>query len=80
MIYLDLALFAFDQCIQVVCLVLEVQACIAGDTQHFHRLMVFLVHRFKIEQPLLEKYAHTCLLCSCNNFFMCLGMYGLVYK
>jgi len=40
---------------QVVCLVLEVQACIAGDAQHFHRLMVFLVHKFKIEQTLLEK-------------------------
>ncbi|XP_024389765.1 protein VAC14 homolog isoform X1 [Physcomitrium patens] len=40
---------------EVVCLVLEVQACIAGDAQHFHRLMVFLVHKFKIEQTLLEK-------------------------
>jgi hypothetical protein len=37
-------------------LVLEVQACIAQDPQHFHRLMVFLVHRFNSEHSLLEKY------------------------
>ncbi len=41
---------------QVVMLVLEVQACIAQDPQHFHRLMVFLVHRFNSEHSLLEKY------------------------
>jgi vacuole morphology and inheritance protein 14 len=41
---------------EVVMLVLEVQACIAQDPQHFHRLMVFLVHRFNSEHSLLEKY------------------------
>jgi len=40
---------------EVVMLVLEVQACIAQDPQHFHRLMVFLVHRFNSEHSLLEK-------------------------
>lgn len=41
---------------QVVLLVLEVQACIARDTQHFRHLMVFLLHKFNNEQALLEKY------------------------
>ncbi|KAG6542133.1 hypothetical protein Mapa_016485 [Marchantia paleacea] len=40
---------------EVVLLVLEVQACIARDPNHFRHLMVFLVHRFKTEPSLLEK-------------------------
>jgi vacuole morphology and inheritance protein 14 len=44
------------QFLQVALLVLEVQACIARDAQHFRHLMVFLVHRFNSEQSLLERY------------------------
>ncbi|KAG6759502.1 hypothetical protein POTOM_035983 [Populus tomentosa] len=39
----------------VVLLVLEVHACIAKDLQHFHELLVFLVHNFRIDHSLLEK-------------------------
>ncbi|KAF9677462.1 hypothetical protein SADUNF_Sadunf08G0110200 [Salix dunnii] len=40
---------------EVVLLVLEVHACIAKDLQHFHQLVVFLVHNFRIDHSLLEK-------------------------
>ncbi|KAL9389684.1 hypothetical protein Peur_018289 [Populus x canadensis] len=40
---------------EVVLLVLEVHACIAKDLQHFHQLLVFLVHNFRIDHSLLEK-------------------------
>ncbi|KAG0581787.1 hypothetical protein M758_3G007100 [Ceratodon purpureus] len=40
---------------EVALLVLEVQACIARDPQHFRHLMVFLVHRFNSEHSLLER-------------------------
>ncbi|XP_048428893.1 protein VAC14 homolog isoform X2 [Pyrus x bretschneideri] len=40
---------------QVVLLVLEVHACIAKDPQHFHQLVVFLVHNFHVDNSLLEK-------------------------
>ncbi|KAF3777208.1 VAC14-like protein [Nymphaea thermarum] len=39
----------------VVSLVLEVHACIASDAPHFRQLHVFLVHKFRTEQSLLEK-------------------------
>ncbi|CAM6023272.1 unnamed protein product [Sphagnum balticum] len=44
-----------DSSDEVVLLVLEVQACIARDPQHFRHLMVFLVHRFNSENSLLQK-------------------------
>ncbi|KAH7404171.1 hypothetical protein KP509_15G013700 [Ceratopteris richardii] len=40
---------------KVVLLVLDIHACIAKDRQHFHQLMVFLVHRFRTDHSLLEK-------------------------
>jgi vacuole morphology and inheritance protein 14 len=40
---------------QVVLLVLEVHAGIAKDPQHFHQLVVFLVHTFRVDNSLLEK-------------------------
>ncbi|CAN6466024.1 unnamed protein product [Victoria cruziana] len=40
---------------EVVSLVLEVHACIASDAPHFRQLHVFLVHKFRTEQSLLEK-------------------------
>ncbi|CAN6675396.1 unnamed protein product [Malus baccata var. baccata] len=40
---------------QVVLLVLEVHACIAKDPQHFRQLVVFLVHKFRADNSLLEK-------------------------
>ncbi|TQD70922.1 hypothetical protein C1H46_043531 [Malus baccata] len=40
---------------QVVLLVLEVHACIAKDPQHFRQLVVFLVHKFRVDNSLLEK-------------------------
>jgi vacuole morphology and inheritance protein 14 len=39
----------------VVLLVLEVQAAIAQETQHFRHLMVFLLHRFSKDRALLER-------------------------
>ncbi|CAM6016317.1 unnamed protein product [Sphagnum balticum] len=45
-----------DSSDEVVLLVLEVQAYIARDPQHFRHLMVFLVHRFNSENSLLQKY------------------------
>ncbi|KAG6757625.1 hypothetical protein POTOM_037945 [Populus tomentosa] len=44
-----------DPADEVVLLVLEVHACIAKDLQHFHKLLVFLVHNFRIDHSLLEK-------------------------
>ncbi|GBG76755.1 hypothetical protein CBR_g22971 [Chara braunii] len=44
-----------DNSDEVVMLVLEVQACIARDTQEFRRLMVFLMLRFNQERGLLER-------------------------
>ncbi|XP_002984143.2 protein VAC14 homolog [Selaginella moellendorffii] len=44
-----------DESDDVVLLVLEVQACIARDTQQFRRLMVFLVHKFQMDNLLLER-------------------------
>ncbi|KAJ4974133.1 hypothetical protein NE237_007307 [Protea cynaroides] len=40
---------------EVVLLVLEVHACIARDAPHFRRLVVCLVHNFRVDQSLLEK-------------------------
>uniref|UniRef100_A0A5B6YJI3 Vacuolar protein 14 C-terminal Fig4-binding domain-containing protein n=1 Tax=Davidia involucrata TaxID=16924 RepID=A0A5B6YJI3_DAVIN len=40
---------------EVVLLVLEVHACIAKDPQHFRHLVVFLVHKFRVDNSLLEK-------------------------
>ncbi|KAL2611614.1 hypothetical protein R1flu_023306 [Riccia fluitans] len=40
---------------EVVLLVLEIQACIAGDGLHFRPLMVFLAQRFQEDNALLEK-------------------------
>ncbi|GMH20341.1 hypothetical protein Nepgr_022182 [Nepenthes gracilis] len=40
---------------EVVLLVLEVHACIAKDTQHFHQLVVYLVENFREDNSLLEK-------------------------
>ncbi|KAI0523256.1 hypothetical protein KFK09_005650 [Dendrobium nobile] len=40
---------------EVVLLVLEVHACIAEDAQHFHHLVVFLIHTFRSNHVLLEK-------------------------
>ncbi|XP_076885337.1 protein VAC14 homolog [Bidens hawaiensis] len=40
---------------QVVLLVLEVHACIAKDQQNFSQLLVFLVHKFRTDDALLEK-------------------------
>nr|XP_024381913.1 protein VAC14 homolog isoform X2 [Physcomitrium patens] len=44
-----------DSSDEVALLVLEVQACIARDPQHFRHLMKFLVHRFNSEHSLLER-------------------------
>ncbi|XP_059655342.1 protein VAC14 homolog isoform X2 [Cornus florida] len=44
-----------DSSDEVVLLVLEVHACIAKDPQHFHQLLVFLVHNFRVDNSLLEK-------------------------
>ncbi|KAM7254804.1 hypothetical protein ACFE04_020045 [Oxalis oulophora] len=50
---------------EVVLLVLEVHACIAKDPQHFRQLLVFLIHNFRIDLPLLEKRGAliVCRLC-----------------
>ncbi|KAI3733778.1 hypothetical protein L6452_13234 [Arctium lappa] len=40
---------------QVVLLVLEVHACIAEDQYNFRQLVVFLVHKFRTDDALLEK-------------------------
>ncbi|KAL3830688.1 hypothetical protein ACJIZ3_019490 [Penstemon smallii] len=40
---------------EVVLLVLEVHACIAKDDRHFHQLVVYLVHNFRLDSSLLEK-------------------------
>ncbi|CAH9095991.1 unnamed protein product [Cuscuta epithymum] len=40
---------------EVVLLVLDVHACVAKDPQHFHQLIVFLVHSFRDDHSLLEK-------------------------
>ncbi|VFQ69810.1 unnamed protein product [Cuscuta campestris] len=40
---------------EVVLLVLDVHACVAKDPQHFHQLIVFLVHCFRDDHSLLEK-------------------------
>lgn len=40
---------------EVVLLVLEVHAGIAKDVQHFHHLVVFLIHSFHSDHVLLEK-------------------------
>ncbi|KAK9748649.1 hypothetical protein RND81_02G071900 [Saponaria officinalis] len=40
---------------EVVLLVLEVLACIAKDTKHFHHLLVYLVENFQNDNSLLEK-------------------------
>ncbi|KAK4484088.1 hypothetical protein RD792_011308, partial [Penstemon davidsonii] len=40
---------------EVVLLVLEVHACIAKDDRHFHQLVVYLVHNFRLDNSLLEK-------------------------
>eukprot|EP00850_Spirogloea_muscicola_P012096 SM000077S21570 [mRNA] locus=s77:213707:218984:- [translate_table: standard] len=40
---------------EVALLVLEVQASIAQDAEHFKSLMLSLMHRFKIDRALLEK-------------------------
>ncbi|KAK4761252.1 hypothetical protein SAY87_006145 [Trapa incisa] len=44
-----------DKSDEVVLLVLEIHACIAKDQQHFRQLLVFLVHKFRIDNTLLEK-------------------------
>ncbi|MCO5581630.1 hypothetical protein L7F22_035519 [Adiantum nelumboides] len=44
-----------DSSDEVVLLVLDIHACIARDKQQFRQLMVFLVHRFRTDQTLLEK-------------------------
>lgn len=36
---------------------LEVHACIAKDAQHFRHLVVYLIHNFRSDHILLEKYA-----------------------
>ncbi|XP_024988818.1 protein VAC14 homolog [Cynara cardunculus var. scolymus] len=40
---------------QVVLLVLEVHACIAEDQHNFRQLVVFLVHKFRTDNALLER-------------------------
>ncbi|PIA26692.1 hypothetical protein AQUCO_09100085v1 [Aquilegia coerulea] len=40
---------------EVVLLVLDVHACIARDAPQFRQLVVFLVHKFRIDHSLLEK-------------------------
>ncbi|KVI05441.1 Armadillo-like helical [Cynara cardunculus var. scolymus] len=40
---------------EVVLLVLEVHACIAEDQYNFRQLVVFLVHKFRTDDALLEK-------------------------
>ncbi|KAK3002902.1 hypothetical protein RJ639_019999 [Escallonia herrerae] len=40
---------------EVVLLVLEVRACIAKDSQHFHDLVVSLIRNFQTDNSLLEK-------------------------
>lgn len=40
----------------MVLLVLEVHACIAKDLLHFRQLVVFLVHNFRVDNSLLEKW------------------------
>ena len=41
---------------QVVLLALDVYACIARDASHFRHIVVFLVHNFRINHSLLEKW------------------------
>ncbi|XP_021843225.2 protein VAC14 homolog [Spinacia oleracea] len=44
-----------DSSDEVVLLVLEVHACIAQDTKHFHNLLVHLLQNFQKDNSLLEK-------------------------
>ncbi|TYI97853.1 hypothetical protein E1A91_D01G172200v1 [Gossypium mustelinum] len=44
-----------DSSDEVVLLVLDIHACIARDPQHFHQLIVFLVHNFRVDHSLLER-------------------------
>lgn len=57
----------------MVLLVLEVLACIAKDAPHFRHLVVFLIHNFRSDHSLLEKYAHFVLFLQlklCSLIFM----------
>lgn len=49
-------MFANDGSLQVVLLVIDVHACIAEDPPHFRQLVVFLVHNFRVDNSLLEKW------------------------
>ncbi|XVF43564.1 hypothetical protein PTKIN_Ptkin02bG0049900 [Pterospermum kingtungense] len=40
---------------EVVLLVLDIHACIAQDPLHFRQLVVFLVHKFRVDHSLLER-------------------------
>jgi len=42
--------------VQVVLLVLEVHACIAEESHHFHHLVSYLIRTFHNNHVLLEKY------------------------
>ncbi|KAL2904599.1 Protein VAC14-like protein [Bienertia sinuspersici] len=44
-----------DSSDEVVLLVLEVHACIAKDTEHFRKLLVYLLQNFQKDNSLLEK-------------------------
>ncbi|KAK8522671.1 hypothetical protein V6N12_056372 [Hibiscus sabdariffa] len=44
-----------DSSDEVVLLVLDIHACIAQDPPHFHQLVVFLVHSFRVDHSLLER-------------------------
>lgn len=59
--------YSFLVFFQVVLLVLEVHACIAKDPHHFHQLVVFLVHNFRVDNSLLERLVF--LLVQLHCFF-----------
>lgn len=48
--------------LQVVLLVLEVHACIARDAPQFRQLVVYLMHNFRVDHSLLEKWVFQCSL------------------
>jgi len=59
--------------------VLEVHASIAQDASHFRQLLVFLVHNFRSNHSLLEKYVQNSYSCSCVIFPLFTRATVLVY-
>lgn len=58
---------------------LEVHAAIARDQHNFCQLVVFLVHKFRTDQDLLERWSVLCLSKSVIAFIISWGIYVLTF-